>query len=166
VRLFLTALLLVVASTAGAAEFTVHEGPNEFVGEGGEKTVTDGVDFWHNGGSPPRKFKLLGYLTADVNSAGLNGMISMKRLPGRIAKQTKELGGDAVIILDKSTTAWQGNATITTNNTNPYMTTANVNQRTFARTKTRYAVVKYLNDQPADLAQEPAAASGDDPDKR
>lgn len=124
-----------------------------FVGQGGEKAVTDGVDFWLNGGSPPRSFKLLGYLTADVNSAGLNGMISMKRLPGKIAKQTKELGGNAVIIMDKATTAWQGNATITTNNTNPYMTTAQVNQRTFARTKMRYAVVKYLDAVPREAAE-------------
>lgn len=143
-RTFITTSLLVVAIAAGAADFTVHEGPSVFEGRGGEKTVHDGVDFWLNGGSPPRSFELLGYLTADINSAGLNGMISMKRLPGKIAKQTKELGGDAVIVMDQDTMAWQGDATITTNNTNPNMTTARVNQRTFARTKTRYAVVRYL----------------------
>ncbi len=147
-RVFLAALALTIASAATAADFTVHEGPNEFVGTGGEKTVTDGVDFWLNEGSPPRKYKLLGYLTADNNSAGLNGLISMKRLPGKIAKQTKELGGDAVIVLNQDTTSWQGNSTVTTNNTNPYMTTANVSTKTFARTKTRYAVVKYLEETP------------------
>ena len=154
----LLALLFLSASIASAADFTVHEGPNTFVGNGGEKTVHDGVDFWLNEGSPPRSYKLLGYLTADVNSAGLNGMISMKRLPGKIAKQTKELGGDAVIVLNESTQAWQGNATATTNKTNPYMSTTQINQKTFARTKTRYAVVKYLGDtQTAAPAPERAA---------
>lgn len=155
----LFALLFLSASIANGADFTVHEGPNIFVGTGGEKTVQDGVDFWLNEGSPPRRYQLLGYLTADVNSAGLNGMISMKRLPGKIAKQTKEFRGDAVIVLDESTQTWQGGATATTTNYgNPYQTTTQINQKTFARTKIRYAVVKYLGDtQPAAPVPERAA---------
>jgi hypothetical protein len=150
---FLVCFAFLWLNAVSAADFTAHEGPDVFEGKGGEKTSVDGVDFWLNGASPPRKFRLLGYLTADINTAGLNGLISKKRLPSKIAAQTRELGADAVIVLSEDTRSWQDGGTITAyGNQQTQSANAQVRERTFAKTKTRYAVVAYADAAPAAAA--------------
>jgi hypothetical protein len=49
-------------------------------------------------GAPPRKFKVIGFITDSRFKSGLIGMMRMSGLDSSIAKETRRAGGDAVII--------------------------------------------------------------------
>lgn len=63
------------------------------IGEGGSATTTAGVDFW-TGGAPARKYQLLGFLMepSEDNLLELVGTTSL-------AKQVREAGGDALLVV-------------------------------------------------------------------
>ena len=93
------ALGVVVPTIATAGpEFLAYEGRNAIhEGQGGEKKVVDGIEFWSNG-DPPHKFMVLGSLTDRRHETGLIGMVRMSSLDDDIAKAARAAGGDAVIL--------------------------------------------------------------------
>src|SRR3954465_14411160 len=92
--------MLVAASASLAQDFIAFEGKNAIrEGEGGAKKTVEGVDFWSDG-EPPRKFKLVGYITDRRQKSGLIGMASMSGLERDVANLAKKNGGDAVILMN------------------------------------------------------------------
>ncbi len=149
-----------LSANAFADDFTAYEGKNTvFEGNGGEKATVDGVDFWSNG-APPRKFKLLGYIEDTRLKSGLIGKLRMSGLQSTIAKETKKAGGDAAILVDANaeTTGSVGfsNTSAQASGTS-YGNTATAQGHSFTtgasaavqKQHTRYAVVKYLDPDPA-----------------
>jgi len=149
-----------LSASAFADDFTAYEGKNTiFDGNGGEKTTVDGVDFWSNG-APPRKFKLLGYIEDTRLKSGVFGKIRMSGLQSTIAKETKKAGGDAAILVDANA---ETTGSVGFSNTNAqasatsYGNTATAQGHSFTtgataavqHQHTRYAVVKYLEVDPA-----------------
>jgi hypothetical protein len=93
-RLLIPAAILLLVGCA-STEFQAFDGKTSvFEGQGGTKSVIDGLEFWENG-EPPRKFKLLGIIS-DERPAGVIPMASLKK---DIAKKAKEQKADAVILL-------------------------------------------------------------------
>ncbi len=169
------AALLLGSTVAWAGDFVSYEGKDAVQeGTGGEKKIVDGVDFWSNG-APPRKFKVIGYITDSRLKSGLIGMMRMSGLESSIAKDAKKAGGDAVIlansevetkaVVHNSSTYSSGTAN-TSGNMNA-TTSGNTTTGTFGATTTaqgqsntssydakleqqhtRYAVIRYLADDP------------------
>lgn len=161
VRILATAVLASVAMAAGPGralanpEFIGYEGKNAIhEGQGGEKKVVNGVDFWFNG-DPPRKFKVLGSVSDRRMKTGIYGMIRMSGLEFDIAKAAASAGGDAVILQSQGDdllgVSGFGNAYATSNGT-----TANAFGSSFASPvkahESRYVVVKYLPDEAQPIA--------------
>jgi hypothetical protein len=172
-RVTVFASLLLGLSLAHASDFVAYEGKDAIQeGKGGEKKTVDGIDFWSNG-APPRKFKIIGFVTDSRLKSGLIGMIRMSGLDSSIAKEAKKAGGDAVVLTNAEsvTKAYvsntQANTTTTANTTGNFNATTNGNSTTgtFGATTTahdqsnsttfaapieqqhsKYAVIKYLAD--------------------
>jgi hypothetical protein len=146
--------LLSALPQALAADFVPFEGRNTWEeGNGGEKKVVDGIDFWLSG-APPRKFKLLGYINDKRHKTGLVGMVRMAGLESAVAKQAKDNGGDAVILIASealttgyvSNTNTTANATASTYGNNTYARGTSSGTTTTAAVQkqmSRYAVIKY-----------------------
>lgn len=169
----LGASLLLGCSIAAASDFVSYEAKDAIQeGTGGEKKNVDGVDFWSNG-APPRKFKIIGYITDARLKSGLIGMMRMSGLESSIAKEAKKAGGDAVILTNSEVETKFVSHETSTNSTGTANTTGNMNATTSGNTTngtfgattnavghsttssydlhvekqhTKYAVVKYLVD--------------------
>jgi hypothetical protein len=92
-------LLAGPAALAGTGFLTYDGWDAVQQGRGGEKKVVAGVDFWMQG-SPPRRFKILGSIDGPRRKGGLGGMIAFSSPDDGVAKQTRDVGGDAVILTD------------------------------------------------------------------
>ncbi|MDB5872107.1 MAG: hypothetical protein JWQ07_1549 [Ramlibacter sp.] len=91
--------LVLSATSSTAQDFIAFEGKNAVrEGEGGAKKTVEGVDFWSDG-APPRKYKLLGYITDRRQKSGLIGRASMASLEKDVAQVAKKNGADAVILM-------------------------------------------------------------------
>ena len=167
------ALLLLGSAIVSASDFVSYEGKDAIQeGTGGEKKIVDGVDFWSNG-APPRKFKIIGYVTDSRLKSGLIGMIRMSGLDSSIAKEAKKAGGDAVILTNLEAVTKGFISNTQTNTTTTANTSGNINANTYGNTTTgtfgatttgsgqsnsntfaapvqqqhtKYAVIKYLAD--------------------
>jgi hypothetical protein len=93
------ALLAGPAARAGTGFLTYDGWDSVQQGRGGEKKVVAGVDFWV-AGSPPRRFKILGSIDGARRKGGLAGMIAFSSPENSVAKQVRQVGGDAVILTD------------------------------------------------------------------
>ena len=159
---FMAGLFLIAASAhspgARAADFVAYEGKDAIQeGQGGAKKTVDGIDFWSDG-APPRKFKLLGFITDTRLKTGLIGKMRMSGLESSIAKQAKSAGGDAVILISADTETkgyvgqqqTTGQATVT-----GYGNSATARGNTWSagaaaavqKQNTRYAVIQYALDE-------------------
>jgi hypothetical protein len=97
--MFAAALLAGPTAWAGAGFLSYDGWDSVQQGQGGEKKVVAGVDFWMQG-SPPRRFKILGSIDGAARRGGLVGRISFSRPEDSVAKQARDVGGDAVILTD------------------------------------------------------------------
>lgn len=78
--------LTLTTSAATAADFVSYEAKDSIrEGSGGEKRIVDGVDFWANG-APPRRFRIIGFITDSRLKTGLIGMMRMSSLDSSVAK--------------------------------------------------------------------------------
>jgi hypothetical protein len=94
--------LLVPKFAQAAPEFLAYEGKGAIhEGEGGNKKVVNGIDFWIHG-DPPRKYQILGELDDRRHKTGIVGMVRMAGLDEDIARAAKAVGGDAVLLQDAS----------------------------------------------------------------
>jgi hypothetical protein len=97
-RVFVALLIWSIGSAAHAGlQFAQYEGPAaEQSGTGGTKITKDGVDFWTTG-TPPRRYRILGVLTDSRYEAWGKKAVGS----GGVARRIRELGGDAVVVLDR-----------------------------------------------------------------
>lgn len=103
-RAALVAMLafLTPAPAQAGSEYSAYQGPDAIrTGTGGSSVSSNGIDYWTHG-TPPRKYKIIGYLTDRRRVRAL-----MRKVAGSpsIAKQAMEHGGDAVIIEDQQRVA-------------------------------------------------------------
>lgn len=96
------AIMIAVPTLVNASpEFLAYEGRNAIQeGQGGEKKIVNGVEFWFNG-DPPHRFKVLGAIRDRRMKTGIYGMIRMGGLDVDIANAAKAAGGDAVILANE-----------------------------------------------------------------
>ncbi len=149
------ALAIVVALAGCATEYYTYSGSPVIQGQGGASKRVGGVDLWVIG-TPPRKFRVIGYLT----DSRPGGPIPMAARDGQLAEKVRAAGGDGLIMnLDGS--RYMG--TFTTTNASAYTSgnvnlagdVANFNANTNAygnsvsvplnRRESRYFVIKYAD---------------------
>lgn len=141
-RILLPLAALAMAGCA-STEYQTYEGRTSiFEGQGGTKTVVDGIEFWENG-EPPRRFQLLGIVTDERPS----GLIPMARLKGDIAKKAKEQKADAVILLSSGSRLLgtvhnaSGSATVFGNTASASATGTSV---PILKNSARFAIIRYV----------------------
>ncbi len=79
-------------------EYAEYDGPVQVLkGEGGTKTITDGVEFWTTG-SPPRNYRVIGILSDQRRDQ----RFARASFGSDVADQVKRAGGDAVVYLDEA----------------------------------------------------------------
>jgi hypothetical protein len=152
--------VLGVAATASPSfagtEFLAYEGRNAIhEGQGGNKKVVEGVEFWISG-DPPHRFQVIGSISDRRHETGLFGMVRMAGMETDIARAAKVAGGDAVILSDQSE-EFLGAASVSNTNVsggvNGSEFHANAFSSSFARAVKNhlasYVVVKYLPDVPS-----------------
>lgn len=154
-----TAISYPINQAAAGTEFLVYEGRDAVQdGQGGNKKIVDGVDFWIHG-TPPHRFQVLGMISDERWASGIYGLMQVSSLEHDIAKRTRAAGGDAVILQDSHNNVWGvsgstfGSASYGNHSAfgssfsteSPYGTRA-----------TSYVVVKYLPDAP--VVEVPEAA--------
>ena len=137
---FLGAVLLAALVGCTTTTFQPYETrSNVFTGNGGTKTVVDGIDFWENG-DPPRKFKILGVIDDDRP----RGWIVEMSLTGDIVAKAIAAGGDAVILAasDSYVNGYYTNGSATSYGSAMY---GNATTTAVRRKVSKYIVVKYLD---------------------
>jgi len=169
------AVVVCLAPVVQAQEFIAYEGKHAVQeGEGGTKKVVDGIDIWTTG-TPPHKFKLLGYIDDRRHKSGIRGWIAMSSLESDIADIARKQGGNAVILVAEGneTVGFIGTGDSSTNTTIGVRgNTANVHSQTsdtagsvaVQKHNSRYAAVKYIDDaegvvSPSRAAPEPKPTS-------
>ena len=90
---YLGLTILAVFFTACSTDYYTYSGSAVYEGKGGASKNINGVDIWLVG-TPPRKFKIIGYIT-DTRPGG---PIPMARRDGDLAAEAKKNGGDAILI--------------------------------------------------------------------
>src|SRR5260221_1849939 len=112
------ALAIVVALAGCATEYYTYSGSPVIQGQGGASKRVGGVDLWVIG-TPPRKFRVIGYLT----DSRPGGPIPMAARDGQLAEKgtTAEAAG---LIMNSDLSRYMG--TFTTTNASAY-TSGNVN---------------------------------------
>lgn len=97
----LVVLFCFFASVASAEQiYAAYDGPNALkVGNGGTKVEKNGVEYWTLG-APSRPFQILGVFTDARKNRWWDGNAIGS---ASIAKKIKEVGGEAVVIVDKDT---------------------------------------------------------------
>lgn len=145
-----------------STQFLAYEGKDAVQeGQGGNKKVVDGVDFWLMG-APPRRFQVLGMLVDERWESGIYGLIRVANLEHDIAKQVRAAGGDAVILDEQHDKVWgvagssYGSATWSGHSAwGSSFSTASP----YGTKNSRYVVVKYLPEaSPAAAPVAPPAA--------
>jgi hypothetical protein len=145
--IFATGLFMAGLSSAAAdPQFHLYEtrAPMIKEGQGGERTIVDGIDIWAHG-DPPRRYQILGALTDERCNCDALFRKHISVLNNDIAKAAKMAGGDAAI-LDSEANAI----------TDVYSRSFDDGQvQTFADQthKSRYLVVKYLPDASPEFPQ-------------
>ncbi len=156
-NLLVLAALLVAPDLVQAQEFTRYHGKDTIQeGMGGEMQEIDGIEFWTHG-MPPRRFQLLGYITDSRLKSGLIGMARMKGQARSVCQKAKEVGADAVVQVgsEVETTGHVSNAFAQGQRAGQSSHAFGSAQTTAVqRNHARFAVLKYLPDEPVTPAVE------------
>ena len=90
---------LLAVPVHGRTRFEPYEARNSIVeGQGGSRTTTDGVDFWTTG-DPSRRYQVIGIMRNNRGTGLLHGNAVGST---GIAKKVREVGGDAVIMMNQN----------------------------------------------------------------
>jgi hypothetical protein len=140
--LLISALVLAGCASTNFKTFETR-GESIIEGQGGTKTVHEGMDVWDYG-DPPRKFKVLGI----IEDERPGGIIPMSQLKSDVVRKAREAGGQALIQIrseaqivgyqtfgSASATAYGNRATAT-----GFSTTAPL-RKNYAR----FAVIQYID---------------------
>lgn len=138
----LTTVLLLSGCACVNTEYKAFEGVREGIieGKGGSKLVVDGMEIW-DGGEPPRKFKILGFIDDTRGAGWMDTHTSSVRED--IVEKARKAGGDAVVKMNTQSQLTEfykaGGASV--NIYSGYPSTAyGLSDRKFSK----YAVIKYL----------------------
>lgn len=142
-------LMLSLTGCAIQSNYAAYEGEKVIAGDGGTKTIVDGVDIWEDG-TPPRKFKVIGIITDKRPPS----RIAQSSFHTSIAAKVKEVGGDAAVIAgqNEALRGMVGNAYTTGNVTSTGKSSANVNATTFntatpvSQVTSKIWVIKFMPD--------------------
>jgi hypothetical protein len=97
------ALLLIAQGANAAPRFTPFDGKDaQAESPGGDHVTVDGMEIWSNG-TPPRRWRTIGYLTDSRQTKRLFGFAHATSLSSDIVQAARANGGDAVILLDVDT---------------------------------------------------------------
>lgn len=109
-------------------------------GQGGTRTTENGIDYWTSG-DPPRRYQVLGIITDTRGTGWMSGDAVGST---KIAKKTKEVGGDAVVILHQGSRikGYAGGGTMQSygNNSTAQTYSVPIDER-----RVIFAVIKYLD---------------------
>lgn len=136
--------------------YEAYEARNSVIeGQGGSRTTKDGVDFWTTG-DPPRRYQIIGIIRDNRGTGALHGNAIGS---SGIAKKVREVGGDAVILLNQNSSVkgvWsQGQAFAYGNQAYGSGISIPIEERV-----TTFAVVKYLTAiDPAPAVQSPSGSA-------
>jgi len=138
----LLALAVVALTGCADTEYFAYYGSGIYVGTGGASKTVDGIDLWVTG-SPPRKYRIIGYIT----DTRLGGPIAMAGRDAGMARQAKNAGGDALIL---SSDLANGMGSYTTGNaaivgSGNVLTASGTSISTpIIQRQARYYVIKYM----------------------
>lgn len=147
-KCFALTLMLLLALPAAAQDFKPLQTrePAVINGQGGTSVEVEGFTIWDSG-DPPRRYQILGYVEDTRLSSGPIGKMRQKSLQKHVAAVAREHGGDAAILTsaEESVRSYSsgGGATINGNTATSTGWSRPIMERT-----SRYAIVKYLPDQP------------------
>jgi len=127
-------------SAEGKTRYESYEARNSVVeGQGGARSTKDGIDFW-TAGDPPRRYQIIGIIRDNRGTGLLHGNALGS---SGIAKKVREVGGDAVILLNQNSSIKgilsQGQASVYGNQAYGTGLSIPIEERV-----TTFAVVKYL----------------------
>jgi hypothetical protein len=137
-------LILAAAFLASCAdtEYFAYSGSGIYVGTGGASKTVNGIDLWVTG-SPPRKYRIIGYIT----DTRLGGPLAMAGRDAGMARQAKQAGGDGLILSSDLTngmgTYTTGNAAIVGTGNVATVTGSSMSMPIIQR-QARYYVIKYV----------------------
>jgi len=153
------ALTTSVAPAWAKTEFLTYDGKNAIQeGQGGDKKIVDGIEFWMDG-TPPHRYQILGAITDERWNVGIIGAIQMSSFDKDIAKRAREAGGDAVLLADEHNnvvgTLGSSFGSASGSRTGVFGGAWGYSSA-LTKQASRFVVVKYLPDLPAPpTAQEP-----------
>lgn len=95
-----TAIALGLAGCATTEVMEYHAAPGQEVltGKGGAMKTVNGIEFWMNGGSPPRAFRIIAEATTKYQTGGFGDLGDRQNALEQIAAEAKKRGADAVIV--------------------------------------------------------------------
>ena len=138
---------------AAKTRYESYEARNSVVeGQGGSRTTKHGIDFWTTG-DPPRRYQIIGIIRDNRGTGVIHGNAIGS---SGIAKKVREVGGDAVILLNQNSSIKgiysQGQASAYGNQAYGSGISIPIEERV-----TTFAVVKYLPSiDPAPAEQSPS----------
>ncbi len=110
--------------------------------------IVEGIDFWVNG-QPPRKFKLIGYISDTRHNSGLVGLIRMSGQEKAIAKEAAKVHGNAVIEVssENEVIGYAHNTNVsTTYNQNSSYSHGYGSSNAIEKNHSKYAVIQYVSE--------------------
>lgn len=136
-------LIAVLLSACAVTEYRSFEArSNVFEGVGGTKVVVDGMEIWETG-DPPRKFKVVGVI--DDQRPG--GILPMAQLRSDVVKKAREVGGEALILLNSQSqiAGYYSTGSATARTYGPSTTaTGSTLSMPVRRNASRFAVIQYV----------------------
>jgi hypothetical protein len=97
-RLLLAVAILTILCGGCSTNYYTYSGSGIYQGTGGAAKNIDGVDIWLTG-TPPRKYKIIGYIT----DSRPGGAIPMARRDADLAAEAKKNGGDGILLKAEQT---------------------------------------------------------------
>jgi hypothetical protein len=137
--------LVVLAVLCGgcSTNYYTYSGSGVYEGKGGASKNVNGVDIWLVG-TPPRKFRIIGYITDSRPGRG----IAMAMRDADIAAEAKKNGGDGILLKAEQTdflgTYSTGNATAFASGNVATAVGSGVSVPIIRR-EGQYFVIKYVN---------------------
>jgi hypothetical protein len=158
-RWLIALALLSILCASCSTNYYTYSGSGIYQGRGGASKNVDGVDIWLDG-TPPRKFRIIGYVT----DSRPGGPIPMAIRDSDLAAAAKRNGGDGILLkaeqseflgtysTGSATAVTTGHATAVTNGNLTTVTGGGVTTATgsgisvpIVRREGQYYVIKYVD---------------------
>jgi len=142
-RRFLALVILTSLCGGCSTNYYTYSGSGIYEGKGGASKNINGIDIWLVG-TPPRKFRIIGYIT----DSRPGGVIPMARRDADLAAAAKRNGGDGLLLKAEQTdflgTYSTGNATAVTSGNVTTAVGSGVSVPIIRR-EGQYFVIKYVD---------------------